>query len=121
MKRKIKKIFDVVQPYIMIYTSFESSQQALQVEHGQFENLENVQFNLSKIKFYFTNRQGNSQILLQMTTFQFIPTDEPQTDFIIRLYSNLDTPVVLIYHQPHIYFCVSLRLLASNGVSCGHL
>ena len=52
MKRKIKKIFDVVQPYTMIYISFESSQRDLQVEHGQFENLKFVQFR--KIKLFFT-------------------------------------------------------------------
>ena len=40
----------------MIYTSFESSQEALQLEHGQFENLEIVQFR--KIKFYFANLLG---------------------------------------------------------------
>ena len=52
MKWKIKKIFDIVQPYIMINISFESAQRAQQVEHIQFENLEIVQFR--KIKFYFT-------------------------------------------------------------------
>ena len=36
-----------------IFISFESSQRALEVEHNQSENLENVQFRT--IKFFFTN------------------------------------------------------------------
>ena len=71
MKRKIKKIFDVVQPYTMIYISFESSQRDLQVEHGQFENLKFVQFR--KIKLFFTNPMDANESARQADSNDTMP------------------------------------------------